>query len=627
MSVISDKIIVPVPREHGITVDRNGNRVLFVKSAAYNAEKGYAEPKRCVIGHLTGKNRNEMYPTDKYALLFPKEWEQISGEKPSHAVKRLGMYTLVQAVNLKNGIIDVINNSFGDSATDKILDYAMYSILFHSDSTVQFESRMEKQVLFSGKPYSDTAYSSFFAEGMSDEDILKFKKMWALQCMKDGVKDVWLCIDGPNDDCHSKGVDIAEKGKAKSGKNTNIVSFTYAVTSEGLPVTYEVYRGGLVDAKAMQRVIQFLETYGITIKGVILDRGYCTANAVQYLIEHQLAYVIMVKSSPEGYTKMVEQYGKSIKLNAERLVLKTHLFAVQQKIQLFENFKHEDYLTLFYDYRNGTERIEKYLDKLYREMDDAEKKLAEGEEPEIKAEYKAVLSVKENELIVDRNEIQKAIDEKGLYGIISSEDMKPEDIHSHYGFRNASETQFMFTKTELGYGKVRVTNTQSVRSKFTVGFIAGIIRYEIEQAAKKERQTATSIINDMNLLEMVNLNGTYAYVHEEKEIVLKVLKHLNAKRDLFEEVVKDENNRLNGIRPVPRHRKPGPKKKQAKKKKSKATGKKRGVPAGTKRSEINKNGTERKKPGVAVGTKRPEFNKDGSPRKKPGPKPQSSAAN
>ena len=185
----------------------------------------------------------------------------------------------------------------------------------------------------------------------------------------------------------------------------------------------------------------------------------------------------------------------------------------------------------------------------------------------------------------------------------------------------------MFTKTELGYGKVRVTNTQSVRSKFTVGFIAGIIRYEIEQAAKKERQTATSIINDMNLLEMVNLNGTYAYVHEEKEIVLKVLKHLNAKRDLFEEVVKDENNRLNGIRPVPRHRKPGPKKKQAKKKKSKATGKKRGVPAGTKRSEINKNGTARKKPGVAVGTKRPEFNKDGSPRKKPGPKPQSSAAN
>lgn len=627
MAIISDKTAVPIPKMTGITIDRNGSRVLYVLSAPYNPDKGYAEPRRCVIGHLTDQSKTTMYPTENYSLLFPKLWEQYSGEKPRHASKRLGMYTLVQAVNQKNGIVDIVNRAFGESASDRILDYAMYSILHHSDSTAQFESRMEKQALFSSKPYSDTAYSAFFENEMSDEDILSFKKLWAQQCIDADVKDVWLCIDGSNDDCHSQGVDIAEKGKAKSLRNTDIVSFTYAVTADGLPVTFEVYRGGLVDAKAMKRIIEFLDAYEIRIKGVILDRGYCSADVIQYLKSHNLAYVIMVKSNPDGYIRMVKEYGRSIKLDAKRLVLKTHLFAVQSSIQLFENYKHEDWLTLFYDYRNGTERIESYLEKCYREIERVEEKLAHGQIPEISAEYSRVIHIvtdgNRNEVTVNRDELQKAFDEKGLYGIVTSEKMTPEEVNAHYGFRNASETQFMFTKTELGYGKVRVTNTRSVRARFAIGFIAAVIRYEIEQAAKKEKMSTTTVINDMNLLEMMNLNGTYAYVHEEKESTLKVLKHLNVKKTIFEDVVNDENNRCNGIHPQPRHRKPGPKKKP--KAKAKSAGneehRKRGVKPGIKRGDLNKDGSQRKKPGVQPGTVRPAVNKDGTPRKKPGPKP------
>ena len=47
---------------------------------------------------------------------------------------------------------------------------------------------------------------------------------------------------------------------------------------------------------------------------------------------------------------------------------------------------------------------------------------------------------------------------------------------------------------------------------------------------------------------------------------------------------------------------------------------KSGVKPGTKRKDINQDGTPRKKPGVKPGTKRGMYNKDGSLRKKPGPK-------
>ena len=95
------------------------------------------------------------------------------------------------------------------------------------------------------------------------------------------------------------------------------MSFTYAVTNEGKPVTYDVYRGGLVDKKAMKTIIDFLDECGISIRGVILDRGYCDANAIRYLNEKKIAYVIMVKGNPEGYGELIQEYGSKIKMNAQ----------------------------------------------------------------------------------------------------------------------------------------------------------------------------------------------------------------------------------------------------------------------------------------------------------------------
>ncbi|MBR1635507.1 MAG: hypothetical protein IJ682_10660 [Lachnospiraceae bacterium] len=108
---------------------------------------------------------------------------------------------------------------------------------------------------------------------------------------------MWLCIDGSNDDCRSTGVDIAEKGHAKSHKNVNIVSFTYAITNDGLPVTFEIYRGGLVDAKAMKKILDFLAECGISLRGVILDRGYCDRNTLKYLNSHSIPYSLSFSSN------------------------------------------------------------------------------------------------------------------------------------------------------------------------------------------------------------------------------------------------------------------------------------------------------------------------------------------
>ena len=609
---------VPVPTGKGITINRgDNNRVLYTLSAPYDRKAGYARPKRITIGYICSDDVKMMHPTDKFKTVFPGEWEKIFNEKPNPIVKKMGMYTIGQAVNSDIGLYDVLVDSLGGAAADNLMDYALYSVLYHSDAASQFESRMGNQILYSGKAYSDTYYSNLFEKQLGKNDVLAFKKNWALQCKKDGADEVWLCIDGSNDDCESRGVELAEKGHAKSHRNVDIVSFTYAVTAEGFPVTFDVYRGGLVDAKAMKNILSLLRDCGISVKGVILDRGYCNAKALQYLEGENLSYIIMVKGHPAGFEEVVEEYGSKIKLKAEWLIEGTNLFGVQKQCQLFENYNKQDYVTLFYDFKNGSERIEKLLKNLYNAMDEARKKQSSGKKLSTGDLYHGMLTEGKGGVGINAPVLQKAIDEKGLYSVVSSEEMSPAEVNSLYTARNVSETQYMFIKTQLGYGKVRVHYTQGVYSRFLTGFVASVIRFEVEKAAQSLNRNATDAVNDMNLLEMTNLNGTYAYVHIENYRQTALLKNLNATVQLLDDVVNDENNRIAGIKPIPRHRRPGRKKKAITSNKEKS---KPGPKPGFKRSEINADGTPRKKPGPKPGTKRGKYNKDGSLRQKPGPK-------
>lgn len=623
-------LVVDIPKEH-VTIERqSGGKpalVKYVLEAPYDKDKGYAKPKRTTIGHQCVNSATTMHPTSQYAQVFPSLWEQAAKEQVKPAVKRIGMFSACQAINAQIGVKDILDAVYGVDHAGAIMDYAMYSIIHHTDDASAFTSKMRNELTYSKAPFSDSYYSRLFEEGMSREQELLLRRRWALQCKEDGADTVWLCIDGSNDDCQSKGVELAEKGHAKSGKNINIVSFTYAVTPDGRPITYDVYRGGLVDAKAMKSILDFLQECGIEVAGVILDRGYCSAETIRYLARHEIAYVIMVKGSPQGYEEMLLEYGQQIKMNSEYLIPHTFLFGCQKQVQLFKGFNHKDYLTIFFDYRNSSDRITALLKNMYGEMSRLEAAIQKGEKPIIDNKYSKLLSVtggEEPHVEIKTTELQSVIDEKGLYSIVTSSEMTPRQVHELYTSRSSSETQYRLIKTQLGYGTVRVQYTSGVRARFAVGFIASILRYEIEKASKGLNRNANQMIQELEKIEAQKLNGVYTYTHVENERLKSFFCAMEADAvELIGGAVEFENARLAGRIPIPRRRKPGPRKGSHRKQydeQGNVIPRKSGVKPGTKRKDINQDGTLRKKPGVKPGTKRGIYNKDGSLRKKPGPK-------
>lgn len=754
---------VPIPdrNRYPITINRGDhNKVLYVLDAPFDRQKGYAVPQRTVIGYVCPDDQSKMYPTDKYKIIFSRDWERQTGKKVTPMVKKVGLFCAFRAIDKKINLFKYIHEAFGMDTGNRILDFVLYSILFKSASFAEMQQVISDQMLFSSGVRSDSFYSGLFKSSIPENSILNFKKMWAQHCRRLGVEEVWLCIDGSNDDCESKGVELAEKGHAKSHRNSNIVSFSYAVTSSGMPVTFNVYRGGLVDAKAMMEIIAFLTECNIRLCGVILDRGYCNSRTMKYLSAQSIPYIIMVKGTPKGAEDIVQEYGQKIKMNAEYLVPGTNLFGIQKACQVFQEYKHTDYLTLFFDFQNASDRIAtlighinremRRLDKLLRKYNDEmviyegltaienkESEKVEKDSPDKNSEsseYSSTLACdvknhqntgnakddadayagknsnssanigsdkkqkKEvkppklpvisenvsNYILIVKDEstgcmkaeintanLQESLNEKGLYQILSSEQMSPAKIDSLYTSRTSSEVQYRIVKTELGYGQIRIHFTPSLYAKFAVGFIASIIRYQLQSYARSISKNTSDIIREMNLLTAVKINDTYTYSHVENERQINLLKFFGCDVSLFDSCVKEENAKLNGNAPAPRRRKPGPKPGVIKEHPEKETEQKNDstspvqitLTISQKKdhaevSEANiseitsatdndqnrrddpelelssiKDSLERvqsvkqessqlnespRKRGVKPGTKRGEFNKDGSPRQKPG---------
>ncbi len=125
---------------------------------------------------------------------------------------------------------------------------------------------------------------------------------------RSGLTKAWISIDGGNNNCDAAACGLAEKGHAKSRKNTNIASYMYAVNAEdGRPITYTVSNGGKVDSKAIQKMAAILSSHGIEAEGVILDRAFCTHDVFELLDRLGYPYVVMLPSDTFGHSQMVAQ--------------------------------------------------------------------------------------------------------------------------------------------------------------------------------------------------------------------------------------------------------------------------------------------------------------------------------
>lgn len=600
-------IVVKIPKEAHISFSTK--RVYIITQKNYRRDKGYNQDSRKIIG--TYINSEEMHPNANFKELYPAQWAEVTKTKTLPGNKKIGMKAAVSSIVEKEGIKKDLDSVFGIESSSAILDYAMYAIENHSDVTEQFEKAMDNRFLFSDKAHSDNWYSTFFNKGIESADCTKFKNGWAKHCKDLGYEDVYLCLDGSNNDCQASDVEIAEKGHSKSRHNVNIVSYMYAVAAtDGMPISFVEYRGGEVDSKAIMELIEFLTAFGFKVKGAIIDRFFCFKPVLDFLESKKIEYVVLMTANVSGKAIMMSRYAEKIRWNVSDYIRTSEIFGITDRAPIFKNSEHDSYIHLYFDWKNGGERAIKLIGDTYAEYDKAMSDVSAGNVPQIDGKFKDYLSVKQTdsnyEVEFNHEKLQDVVNGKGFSAIATSEEMTAEQADLKYRSRDNSEVCYKFVKKHLGFATTRVYSENSVRSKFFICFVASIIRHYILQAAKQSKISTNLALREISLLEAKLLpDDNYIFIHNENQRQKTLMSLLGISEELIAEIITDENNFNHGIVERRRRRKPGPKR-------------------GSHNNKYDEDGNIiPRKPGPKPGShhKTLKLKKDGTPKQKPGPKP------
>ena len=508
---------------------------------------------RKTIGGLTVETRGEerMVPNDYFKNVYQDLWneEYPDNKIPLHEMS-IGIYMLSLAICTSNGLYEALKNVYGTSYVNSILDYAMFSIVHRSDVTQLYENMMRGNVLFSDKLYSDSWYSEFFSKKITEDQHHIFRIKWVQTLVLNGLKKVWLGIDGSNNDCEARRSFLAKFGFPKShNKNKTIVGYMYAVDAEtGRPVTYFAYEGSVPDSPAFQKMATFLGGFDIDIEGVILDRGFAVEEVFRTIDENGWKYVVMLPSDTYAHAKMTDEYSETIRWKSKYILADEVLFGISDKKKLFGRHGRVSSICTYFDGSNGSIQSVRISKKILSAKKKAEAAIRAGKRASVEKDLRKFLSIEGEgpgrKVVEHFDEWDKSMAGKGYFSLAVSDGITPDQANGLYKMRDTSETQFCIMKTQEGGRASRVHKTEGIYSKFMELFVSSIIRFEIEDACKRLGIDTNPTIQDLKRISLL-------YTAEDKYEAVRNLtldqKRLfglyNVDQDDFEKLARDFNRR------------------------------------------------------------------------------------
>lgn len=541
---IDENVIVPIPEKAHTCSD---HRVYIVTKSIYYSDLKYNMDQRLWIGRAI--NDREMHPNDTYKRNYPDELNKVMHLNLPVYHKRVGVYVTALSIGKCTGLYSDLVKYMGPENANLVMDYAVFSIIMQDNTAKNFEAEMSGRMTFLNTAYSDSWISEKIRNAITDDQVQAFKNAWVSRFDKEKLKSVWICVDGSNNDCTADTPE-AEKGKAKSHKNINIISFLYAVTEDGTPVTGQVYRGSRVDSKALVYMINLLKGYNIVPRGFILDRGFCDESCMNLLEENAYQYVIKLKENTLGFQTLLSEYRDTIKFNWD-YALGHGLYGTGKTVKVFVTGKASKHCVLIWDAKNGGIRTDYLVDGLMETITDAEEAIASGGFPAIPGKFDKYIQVKEEngaaKLVIHQDLIQKDMDEKGFFGLICSEETSAREANRIYNLRDSSEKQYAILKSQLGGNTFRMHSMHGITVREVISFVASVIRNEMLKTCRKSFKPAmdtNKAIRELDLITMdLNPAGGYEITNQQSKRQKEILRAFGITEQSLKNAAAFENKR------------------------------------------------------------------------------------
>lgn len=393
-----------------------------------------------------------------------------------------GAVYLLDSFMKKSGLYAVFENVFADKS-DQLKGMICFYILSslsnqHADDWLQGNIGFK---LFPKASLSDPQLSSFL-EYIGDN---RHRQLFLVSYLD------WLKKHCPDDSDGSILIDSTGLPRsdhflltAISSHNDDIneeVRLIYVVQqATGLPVFYRVIPGNIVDVSAIERITAELQILGFEISCTVADAGYYSDSDIARFNHEKNAFLLRILPDHTLYKKIAVRHLPSIKDEGVLVKQNNRLVRVKRiPCKLCEKLNHRGDI------------IEGGFDGYAYLCVDEQRKAFEM--------YKLGEMVADNSLAIEKYD--EAQEELGVFMLISSKSIDPQEVLAIFYSRDQIEQDFDFCRNYAGMLPLNIQREEIFNGHMMLTFIATIV---IKMLQNKLKQTDESIKALLEILHQDN---------------------------------------------------------------------------------------------------------------------------
>ena len=221
-----------------------------------------------------------------------------------------------------------------------------------------------------------------------------------------------------------------------------------------MPLFFRYNAGNIVDVTTLRSTIAELSEFGVDTEYAILDAGYYSEGNIRSLYGEDnngktIPFLTRLGANLKLYKQLVEEHAEDLVKSKYMMMQRDRLLSVKRvEVSLFG---HIGYAYIAIDHHRREDEIFKYA--------------------------KSMLNSKD----VSYDEMDDNIRKKGIFVLISSEQIETKDVMTLYYTRQTVEQVFDVSKNYADLLPLRVHNEETFRGHLMLSFIATVVFLLINQ--------------------------------------------------------------------------------------------------------------------------------------------------
>ena len=209
-----------------------------------------------------------------------------------------------------------------------------------------------------------------------------------------------------------------------------------------LPLLYRYSAGNIVDVTTLKSTILELQAYGVNVDFSILDAGYYSEKNIRELYKDNIRFVTRMKSNLKLYKELIAANVDGLESRSNAVFYRNRLLYI--KCVPLELFGHKAYAYVAIDHQRRYDESYSYLKKVIDKVD------------------------------LSYEDIDREVKHKGMFVLLSSENVKISEILPLYYMRQSIEQVFDLYKNNADLLPLRTHSEDTFRGHLMLSFLSTI---------------------------------------------------------------------------------------------------------------------------------------------------------